>query len=220
MNFSDVSVEVCFVAAGEAALITIESDILVSRQLVSLQLTWLGGSVAAVLTGPALSVFPLRVQRQSLLRAAGKTADFTLQGDAQVLPVNVLLQTLLTFTRIIAVITVVTGLRNHGLHFGVSPVKVLPDTVFVKGAKLTLITVELFHFNLMFGGLVDSQLLPSCADIVAKITGLSQMVRNPFVNSHLVSSHRLSILRYKMALRAGKPLGIQFLPVTFLCVFL
>ena len=132
MDFPDVSVEVCFVAAGEAALVTVESDILVPRQLVSLQLTRLGCSVAAVLTGPALSVFPLGVEPQSLLRAAGVTADLTLEGDAQVLPVNVLLQILLTFTRIIAVITVVTGLRNHGLHFGVSPVKVLPDTVFVK----------------------------------------------------------------------------------------
>ena len=127
-----MSVEVCFVAAGEPALITIKSDILVPSQLVSLQLTWLGGFVAALLTRPAISVFSLRVEHQSLLRAAGITAHFTLEDDAQVLPVNVLLQSLLTFAGITAVITVVTGLWNYWLHSGVPPVKVLPDTVFVK----------------------------------------------------------------------------------------
>ena len=67
MNFPDVRLEVSFIAAGEAALVAVELDLLVSGLLVSLQLARLGCPVAAVPTLPALPMFSPSVEEEQFL---------------------------------------------------------------------------------------------------------------------------------------------------------
>ena len=67
MNFPDVGAEVCFIAGGEATLVTVELNLLVSGLLMSLQLARLGCPVAAVSALPALPVFSPTVEEEQFL---------------------------------------------------------------------------------------------------------------------------------------------------------
>ena len=84
------------------------------------------------------------------------------------------------------------------------PVTVLPDTIFVEGAKITLITVESLHVNLMFGRLVNFQCLFIPTDIAANITDVTVRSFDPFVNPLLMSSQTLRSPGYKRTIRTGK----------------
>ena len=147
MSFLDMSPEISFETGGEAALVTVEFEVLVSGLDMFLQLVWLSGSVGTVRTGISLAVLGHHVPLEDLRGGAGVAALATLLLDAEVLVVDVVLEHLISGKGPVTVVAVFLLKNLFGLQHQVHPLLMVSDTARIRRVKFTLITIKSLDDN-------------------------------------------------------------------------
>ena len=149
MSFLDMSPEISFETGGEAALVTVEFEVLVSGLDMFLQLVWLSGSVGTVGTGISLAVLGHHVPLEDLRGGAGVAALATLLLDAEVLVVDVVLEHLIGGEGPVTVVAVFLLKNLFGLlvWHQVHPLLMVSDTARIRRVKFTLITIKSLDDN-------------------------------------------------------------------------